>query len=152
MRELLTDDGIAVVHTIGRADGPGATNPWLNKYIFPGGYSPSLSEISAAVEKADLYITDVEIFRLQYAETLRHWRQRFQANRDQVIALFDERFARMWDFYLCGAEVAFRHGGHVVFQVQLAKNPDAVPETRDYILDGERRRPGQLARSDSRAA
>lgn len=149
---LLTDDGVAVLHTIGRADGPGATNPWLNKYIFPGGYSPSLSEISAAVEKADLYITDVEIFRLQYAETLRHWRQRFYANRDHIIDLFDERFARMWDFYLCGAEVAFRHGGHVVFQVQLAKNPDAVPETRDYIFDSERRRSGHAEKSDSRAA
>ncbi len=152
VRELLTEDGIAVLHTIGRADGPGATNPWLNKYIFPGGYSPSLSEISAAVEKADLYITDVEIFRLQYAETLRHWRQRFYANREQITALFDERFVRMWDFYLCGAEVAFRHGGHVVFQVQLAKNPDAVPETRDYIFDGERQRSGQAVKSDSRAA
>lgn len=152
VRELLTDDGIAVVHTIGRADGPGATNPWLNKYIFPGGYSPSLSEISAAVEKADLYITDVEIFRLQYAETLRHWRHRFYANRDKVAALFDERFVRMWDFYLCGSEVTFRHGGHVVFQVQLTKRADAVPETRDYIFDGERRRVGQSKKTESRAA
>ena len=152
VRELLTDDGIAVLHTIGRADGPGATNPWINKYIFPGGYSPSLSEISAAVEKTDMYITDVEVFRLQYAETLRHWRQRFQANRDKVAALFDERFCRMWDFYLCGSESAFRHGGHVVFQVQLAKNADAVPQTRDYIFDEERQRPRQGAKSDSRAA
>ncbi len=152
VRSLLTDDGVAVLHTIGRADGPGATNPWLNKYIFPGGYSPSLSEISAAVEKADLYITDVEVFRLQYARTLCHWRQRFYANRDQIVDLFDERFARMWDLYLCGAEVAFRHGGHVVFQVQLAKNPDAVPETRDYMFDSERQWPGHAEKSDSHIA
>ena len=140
------------MHTIGRADGPGATNPWINKYIFPGGYSPSLSEISAAVEKADMYITDVEVFRLQYAETLRCWRQRFYANRDKVAALFDERFCRMWEFYLCGSEVAFRHGGHVVFQVQLTKSVDAVPQTRDYIFDEERRRVRQSTKSDSRAA
>jgi cyclopropane-fatty-acyl-phospholipid synthase len=152
VRELLTDDGIAVLHTIGRADGPGATNPWINKYIFPGGYSPSLSEIAAAVEAANLYITDVEVFRLQYAETLRHWRHRFYANRHKVSELFDEKFCRMWDFYLCGSEVTFRHGGHVVFQVQLTKRPDAVPETRDYILDEERRRIGQVGKSDSRAA
>jgi cyclopropane-fatty-acyl-phospholipid synthase len=104
------------------------------------------------VEKADLYITDVEIFRLQYAETLRHWRHRFYANRDKVAALFDERFVRMWDFYLCGSEVTFRHGGHVVFQVQLTKRADAVPETRDYIFDGERRRVGQSKKTESRAA
>ncbi len=152
VRDLLTDDGVAVLHTIGRADGPGATNPWLNKYIFPGGYSPSLSEISAEVEKADMYITDVEVFRLQYAETLRHWRRRFQANRRKVAALFDERFCRMWEFYLCGSEAAFRHGGHVVFQVQLPKNADALPQARDYIFDAERRRARLDTKSDSRAA
>jgi len=152
VRDLLTDDGIAVLHTIGRADGPGATNPWINKYIFPGGYSPSLSEISAAIESADMYITDVEVFRLQYAETLRHWRQRFNANRQMVLELFDEKFYRMWDFYLCGSEVAFRHGGHVVFQVQLTKRPDTVPETRDYILEDERRHVRPTKKSDSRAA
>ena len=152
VRDLLADDGIAVLHTIGRADGPGATNPWINKYIFPGGYSPSLSEISAAVEKANMYITDVEVFRLQYAETLRQWRQRFYANRERVLELFDEQFYRMWDVYLCGSEVTFRHGGHVVFQVQLAKQADALPETRDYIFDEERRRARQDAKSDSRAA
>ncbi|NQV61992.1 MAG: class I SAM-dependent methyltransferase, partial [Alphaproteobacteria bacterium] len=152
VRDTLTDDGVAVLHTIGRADGPGATNPWINKYIFPGGYSPSLSEIAAAVEKADMYISDVEVFRLQYAETLRHWRRRFQANRNKVAALFDERFCRMWEYYLCGSEVAFRHGGHVVFQVQLTKNAGAVPQTRDYIFDAERRRARQGKKSDSRAA
>ena len=152
VRELLTDDGVAVIHTIGRADGPGATNPWINKYIFPGGYSPSLSEISAAVEKSNLYITDVEVFRLQYAETLRHWRKRFYANRHKVRELFDERFCRMWDFYLCGSEVTFRYGGHVVFQVQLTKQPDTLPETRDYIFDEERKRIRQCSKSDSRAA
>ncbi|MDA1099613.1 MAG: cyclopropane-fatty-acyl-phospholipid synthase [Proteobacteria bacterium] len=152
VRGLLTDDGVAVLHTIGRADGPGATNPWINKYIFPGGYSPSLSEISTAVEKADMYITDVEVFRLQYAETLRHWRRRFQANRGKVAALFDERFCRMWEFYLGSSEVAFRYGGHVVFQVQLTKTADAAPQTRDYIFDEERRRARRGAKSDSRAA
>ena len=152
IRDLLTDDGVAVIHTIGRADGPGATNPWINKYIFPGGYSPALSEISPVVEKANLYITDVEVFRLQYAETLRHWRKRFYANRKKVSELFDERFCRMWDFYLCGSEVAFRYGGHVVFQIQLTKRPGAVPQTRDYIFDEERKQNSRDGKSDSRAA
>ena len=152
VRELLTDDGVAVIHTIGRADGPGATNPWINKYIFPGGYSPALSEVSPMVENSNLYITDVEVLRLQYAETLRHWRKRFYANRDRVRELFDERFCRMWDFYLCGSEVAFRYGGHVVFQIQLTKQPGTVPQTRDYIFDEERKRMCREDKSDSRAA
>ena len=152
VRELLTDDGVAVIHTIGRADGPGATNPWINKYIFPGGYSPALSEVSPMVENSNLYITDVEVLRLQYAETLRHWRERFYANRDRVRELFDERFCRMWDFYLCGSEVAFRYGGHVVFQIQLTKQPGTVPQTRDYIFDEERKRIYRGDKSDSRAA
>ena len=150
--DLLTDDGVAVIHTIGRAEGPGATNPWINKYIFPGGYSPALSEVSSAIERSNLYITDVEVFRLQYAETLRHWRKRFYANRHKVQELIDERFCRMWDFYLCGSEVAFRYGGHVVFQLQLTKQPDAVPQTRDYIFDEERKRFSRGGKSDSRAA
>ena len=104
------------------------------------------------VENSNLYITDVEVLRLQYAETLRHWRKRFYANRDRVRELFDERFCRMWDFYLCGSEVAFRYGGHVVFQIQLTKQPGSVPQTRDYIFDEERKRICRGDRSDSRAA
>jgi cyclopropane-fatty-acyl-phospholipid synthase len=131
--DLLTDDGVALVHTIGRADGPGATNPWLRKYIFPGGYSPALSEITPAIERAGLYMTDIEVLRLHYAETLRAWRRRLHANRARVVALYDERFFRMWEFYLAGAEVTFRHSGHLVYQLQLAKRQHAVPLTRDYI-------------------
>jgi cyclopropane-fatty-acyl-phospholipid synthase len=138
LRDLLADDGVAVLHSIGRSDGPGATNPWVRKYIFPGGYSPALSEVVPVIEKAGLWITDVEILRLHYAETLRAWRQRFQANRDKVRALYDERFCRMWEFYLAGSEVAFRRQGHMNFQIQLAKQVDAVPLTRDYITDWER--------------
>jgi len=135
---LLTEDGVAVLHTIGRADGPGATNPWIAKYIFPGGYSPALSEITPIIERAGLYITDVEILRLHYASTLRAWRHRFQANREQVRKLYDDRFCRMWELYLAASECAFRYSGHVVFQVQMAKQVDAVPQTRDYITDYDR--------------
>jgi cyclopropane-fatty-acyl-phospholipid synthase len=151
VHDLLEDDGVAVLHTIGRADGPGATNPWINKYIFPGGYCPALSEIAAAVEKAGLYITDIEVMRLQYAETVRCWRERFVANRDRVVELYDERFCRMWEFYLVGAECNFRYGGHVVFQLQLAKSVTAAPETRDYITDGDRRRIDAAAAEPARA-
>ncbi len=139
VRDRLTDDGVALLHTIGRRDGPGSTNPWLQKYIFPGGYSPSLSELSAAVERSGLWINDVEVLRLHYAETLRHWRLRFEANRAQVAALYDERFCRMWEFYLATSEVSFRHLDSVVFQLQLSKRRDAVPQTRNYQLDTERR-------------
>jgi cyclopropane-fatty-acyl-phospholipid synthase len=136
--ELLTDDGIALIHTISRRDGPDATNPWLRKYIFPGGYSPSLSEILAVIERVGLFVTDIEILRLHYAETLRLWRERFLANWDAAAELYDERFCRMWEFYLAGCEVAFRHQGCMVAQLQLAKSMDAVPLTRDYITDWER--------------
>jgi len=138
MRELLGSDGVALLHSIGRMDGPACTNPWLRKYIFPGGYSPALSEVIPVVERTKLWITDVEILRLHYAETLRAWRQRFNANRERIRALYDERFCRMWEFYLAGSEIAFREQGHVVFQMQLAKNIDAVPITRDYMLEWER--------------
>jgi cyclopropane-fatty-acyl-phospholipid synthase len=141
LRQLLADDGVALLHTIGRADGPGETNTWIRKYIFPGGYSPALSEVLPAIERAGLYVTDVEVLRLHYAETLRHWRQRVLANRERIVALYDERFLRMWEFYLAGSEVTFRHAGHVVFQIQLAKRVDAVPLTRDYIADYERAHP-----------
>lgn len=136
--DLLTDDGVAVIHTIGRTDGPGTTNAWIRKYIFPGGYVPALSEMMPAIERAGLVVTDIEILRLHYAETLRHWYQRFMAERDKVKALYDERFCRMWEFYLAGCEASFRHWGQAVFQVQLARRQDAVPLTRDYITDVER--------------
>jgi len=137
VRHLLEDDGVALIHTIGRADGPGAANAWINKYIFPGGYVPALSEILPAIEQAGLYVTDVEVLRLHYAETLKAWRRRFNANRERIAAIYDERFCRMWEFYLAGCEAAFRHAGLVNFQIQLAKRVDTVPLARDYILEWE---------------
>lgn len=131
--DSLKDDGVALIHTIGRADGPGATDPWTIKYVFPGGYAPSLSEIAPVIEKAGLYITDMEVWRLHYAKTLREWRRRTHLNKDKVIALYDEKFFRMWDFYLASAECAFRNLGHVVFQFQLARKQDTVPFDRDYL-------------------
>jgi cyclopropane-fatty-acyl-phospholipid synthase len=138
MREILADDGVALLHSIGRADGPGYTNAWLRKYIFPGGYSPAISEVVPVVERTGLWITDIEVLRLHYAETLRQWRARFIANRDRVLGLYDERFCRMWEFYLAASEVAFRRQGHINFQMQLAKRVDTVPLTRDYMFDRER--------------
>jgi cyclopropane-fatty-acyl-phospholipid synthase len=138
IRDLLNDDGVALVHTIGRADGPGVTNPWISKYIFPGGYTPALSEILPAIERSGLIVTDIEVLRLHYAETLKEWRRRFTSHWQEAAALYDERFCRMWEFYLAGAEMAFRHEGLVVFQVQLAKHTGALPITRDYMLDSER--------------
>ena len=134
LRDRLSDDGVALLHTIGRADGPGTTNPWIAKYIFPGGYSPALSEILTCVERSGLYVTDIEVWRLHYAETLKAWRQRFEANLDQVREIYDDRFCRMWRFYLVLSELAFRQNGHVVFQIQLAKRQDTVPLTRDYLM------------------
>jgi len=139
LQRLLAPDGVALVHAIGRSDGPGATNPWLAKYIFPGGYSPALSEVFAAIEPSGLIATDMEILRLHYAETLRHWRRRFAAKRDVVATLYDERFCRMFELYLAGSELAFRHRGTVVWQVQLTRDRSAVPMTRDYIAAAERR-------------
>ena len=135
--QLLTSDGVMVLHSIGRMDGPGSTNPWIDKYIFPGGYAPALSEVLPAIERAGLIVTDVEILRLHYAETLKHWRERFQSNRNVAASLYDERFCRMWEFYLAASETSFRHGGLMVFQIQLAKRQDAVPLTRDYIVAAE---------------
>jgi cyclopropane-fatty-acyl-phospholipid synthase len=134
---LLKDDGVMVLHAIGRSEKPYATNPWIEKYIFPGGYIPALSEVFAAIERAGLFVTDTEILRLHYAETLKIWRQRFNARRDEARALYDERFCRMWDFYLAGSETSFRIDGHMVFQIQLAKRQDVVPLTRDYIGQAE---------------
>lgn len=139
VRNLLTDDGVALMHSIGRADGPGTTNPWIRKYIFPGGYSPALSEVTPVIERAGLWLTDLEIWRLHYAETLRHWRERFLARRDEAKAHYDERFCRMWEFYLVGAECAFRHQGHMVFQVQLTRDVNATPIARDYMVMDEQR-------------
>jgi cyclopropane-fatty-acyl-phospholipid synthase len=138
---LLKDDGVAVIHSIGRAEGPAFNQPWVEKYIFPGGYIPALSEVLPCVERAGLIVADIEILRLHYAETLRCWRERFAAQRAEIAAMYDERFCRMWEYYLSISELAFRHRGHMVFQLQLAKRVDAAPITRDY-----------MARSDPRIA
>jgi cyclopropane-fatty-acyl-phospholipid synthase len=130
-----------LLHAIGRMEPPGGTNTWLRKYIFPGGYTPALSEVLRAIEKAGgLWVTDIEVLRLHYAETLRQWRERFLANRERIkqTAGYDERFCRMWDFYLAGCEVAFRHLNQMVFQIQITRRQDAVPLTRDYMIDAER--------------
>lgn len=136
---LLKDDGVALIHSIGRPEGPNVTNAWIAKYIFPGGYIPALSEVMPAIERAGLVVTDVEVLRLHYADTLKHWRARFAANRAEIAELYDERFCRMWEFYLGVSEQTFRHRGHFVFQVQLAKRIDAAPITRGYIGEAEAR-------------
>jgi cyclopropane-fatty-acyl-phospholipid synthase len=136
---LLNKDGAALIHTIGRPEGPGVTNPWIEKYIFPGGYIPALSELARAIERSGLIIADVEVLRLHYAETLKAWRERFLARRAEAQALYDERFVRMWDFYLAGSEACFRLGQQNVFQIQLVHDVNALPVTRDYMAEGERR-------------
>ncbi|HQT86121.1 MAG: SAM-dependent methyltransferase [Acidiphilium sp. 37-64-53] len=138
VHRCLKPDGVALVHAIGRFDGPAATSPWLAKYIFPGGYSPALSEVFGPLERSRLRSTDIEILRLHYAKTLNHWRRRFAANRDTIASLYDERFCRMFEFYLAGSELAFAVQDHMVFQLQLARRQDAVPLTRDYMVDTER--------------
>jgi cyclopropane-fatty-acyl-phospholipid synthase len=147
-RRLLKDDGVMVLHSIGRNSTPSATNPWIRKYIFPGGYIPSLSEVLPAIERAGLCVTDIEILRLHYAETLRAWRERFMAHWREAAKLYDERFCRMWEFYLAGSETSFRVDGHMVFQVQLARRQDAVPLTRNYIEERE----AELRRREAPAA
>ena len=134
VRDLLSDDGVMVLHAIGKKTPPGYTSPWVRKYIFPGGYTPSLSEVFSVVEESGLWVLDTEILRLHYARTTRFWYERFMANREKAVAMFDERFARMWEFYLLGAEASFLQGGSMVFQMQLAKHQDALPLTRDYIF------------------
>ncbi len=136
---LLDDHGIMLLHSIGRSEGPSVTNPWIAKYIFPGGYIPALSEVLAAVERAGLLVTDIEILRLHYAQTLKAWRERFLAHREEVERLYDARFTRMWEFYLAVSEMAFREGAMVVFQLQLTKRQDVVLMTRDYIAREEAR-------------
>ncbi|HTT84634.1 MAG TPA: cyclopropane-fatty-acyl-phospholipid synthase family protein [Rhizomicrobium sp.] len=138
LRDLLAADGIAVVHSIGSASGWATGNPWIRKYIFPGGYIPALSEVVPAVESSGLIVTDIEILHLHYAETLQKWRERFLANWRTIKHIYDERFRRMWEFYLASSEMAFRHGRLMVFQLQLARQQDAVPLTRDYIFEFER--------------
>jgi cyclopropane-fatty-acyl-phospholipid synthase len=144
--KCLAEDGIALLHTIGRYRPPGITNPWIAKYIFPGGYIPALSEVLRAIERAGLIVTDVEILQLHYAETLKAWRERFLAHRDEVVRLYDQRFVRMWEFYLACSEMAFRLGEMVVFQIQMAKHKGVTPPTRDYIAREEARlRAGEAA-------
>ncbi|MFL5060854.1 MAG: class I SAM-dependent methyltransferase [Xanthobacteraceae bacterium] len=152
--ELLEPDGVILLHSIGRSEGPGVTNPFIAKYIFPGGYIPALSEVLPAVERAGLLVTDIEMLRLHYAETLKAWRERFLVHREEVERLYDPRFLRMWEFYLASSEMSFRHSGLMVFQLQLAKREGVVPITRDYIareearlraVEGGRRPPLRLA-------
>jgi cyclopropane-fatty-acyl-phospholipid synthase len=138
VRRALKEDGVALIDAIGRAKGPGSTNPWLAKYIFPGGYSPALSEVVPVVERSGLLIADIEILRGHYARTIFHWRRRFAANRDTIASLYDERFCRMFEFYLAGCELAFRRMGHMNWQLQLTRREDAVPLTRDYMSEAER--------------
>ena len=135
--KLLDKKGVMVLHSIGRTKPTGLNTPWIEKYIFPGGYIPALSEVLPHAEKAGFLIKDVEILPIHYARTLRHWRQRFTARKDEVMALYDERFYRMWEFYLASSETAFRHERMFVFQLQLAKHQDMVPYTRDYIAEAE---------------
>ncbi|MCO5089413.1 cyclopropane-fatty-acyl-phospholipid synthase family protein [Bosea sp. (in: a-proteobacteria)] len=137
LRELMTEDGVALIHTIGRSTPPGATNPFIAKYIFPGGYIPAMSEVAAAIEQEGLIVTDVEVLRLHYAETLKAWRENFLARRDEAVRMYDERFARMWEFYLAASEATFRHDDLVVFQFQLARRLDGLPITRDYAAARE---------------
>lgn len=136
-RGRLTDDGLMLLHTIGCSDEPSLTNPWITRYIFPGGHLPSLSDIVRAVERSGLVITDIEVLRLHYAETLKAWRANFLARRTEAVELFDERFCRMWDYYLSMSEAAFRFEHVVVFQLQIARRQESAPVTRDYILCAE---------------
>ncbi len=135
---LLKDDGVAVLHSINRSDGPGATSAWIKKYIFPGGYIPALSEVLPHIERERLYVTDIEILRLHYAQTLREWSKRFADHRDRAREIYDERFCRMWEFYLAASEATFRFAGMNNFQIQFCKNQHATPLTRDYMLEQEK--------------
>ena len=135
--ELLSDDGVMVLHSIGRSTGPDVTSPWITKYIFPGGYIPAMSEVVPAIESAGLLVCDIEILRLHYAETLQAWRERFMARREEAVRLYEERFARMWEFYLASSEMSFRKQNLMNFQIQLTKRQGVVPMTRDYITREE---------------
>ena len=147
VRDLLTDDGVCLLHSIGRCDRPGGSNPFIRKYIFPGGELPALSEVFASIERVGLIVTDVEILRLHYAETLKLWHERFEANRAKITELYDARFCRMWELYLKASEHSFRHQEQMVFQMQLTKGIDVLPVTRDYMVDWERRRGSDAVRA-----
>jgi cyclopropane-fatty-acyl-phospholipid synthase len=142
---MLANDGVMVLHSIGRLDGASPINPWIEKYIFPGSYAPALSEVLPEIEKSGLIVTDIEILRLHYATTLSLWRNAFLNRRDEARRLFGEEFCRMWEFYLASCEAGFRYGGLMVFQIQIAKRLDTVPLTRSYIVDRER----NLAQADT---
>lgn len=133
VHEVLANDGVMVLHAIGQPTVSYVTNPFIEKYIFPGGYIPALSEVLPQIEKSGLLVSDIEILPMHYAHTLRHWRDRFVARKEEAIALYDERFFRMWEFYLAGSEMAFTHENFFIFQIQLKKQRDAVPCNRDYI-------------------
>ena len=137
--ELLTDDGVMVLHSIGRSRGPDVTKSWIAKYIFPGGYIPALSEVAPAIERAGLLVCDIEVLRGHYAETLKAWRERFAARREEAVRLYDERFARMWEFYLASSEMSFRKQNVMVIQILLTKRQGIVPMTRDYVMREEAR-------------
>jgi len=138
INELMDDDGLTLIHSIGHMSPPGTASPWLRKYIFPGAYSPALSEVFEVVEQNSLWVTDLEFLRVHYAKTLAHWVQRFEANRDKIEAMYDARFVRMWEFYLISCEMMFRTGSQLVFHMQLARKRDAAPIVRDYITDLQR--------------
>jgi cyclopropane-fatty-acyl-phospholipid synthase len=144
--ELLSDDGVMLLHSIDRSEGPSVTSPWIDKYIFPGGYIPALSEVLPAIERAGLLVNDIEILRLHYAETLKIWRERFLARREDAERLYDERFVRMWEFYLASSEMSFRKQGLMNVQIQITKRQGIVPMTRSYIAETEQR----LRRAESR--
>jgi cyclopropane-fatty-acyl-phospholipid synthase len=135
---LLPDNGLMLLHSIGKMSPPGTASPWLRKYIFPGAYSPALSEVFPVVERAQLWVTDLEFLRLHYAKTLKHWADRFDTNREQIAKMYDERFCRMFEFYLTSCEMMFRTGAQQVFHMQLARQRDAAPIVRDYITDTQR--------------
>ena len=131
--KLLNNNGVALIHTIGSVNPPRDPHPWITKYIFPGGYTPSLSEVVKPIENSGFIISDMEVLKMHYSHTLRHWKERFLSKKNQVLDMFDEKFFRMWEFYLTGCEMAFKWGDQVVFQFQLTKNYTSVPNTRDYI-------------------
>ena len=134
-KNLLKDDGLMLIHSIGCKYPPYGTNPWIKKYIFPGGYIPTLSEVSKVLEQQDLWVTDIEIWRMHYAKTLKHWRDNFNKNRSKISSILDEKFCRMWEFYLSVSEYSFRNMGNMVFQIQITKNQESAPLTRNYIYN-----------------
>ncbi len=150
--EMLEDDGLAVVHSIGHMSPPSVASPWLRKYIFPGAYSPALSETFAATERQHLWVSDVEVLRVHYADTLVEWNKRFQKNRERIAELYDERFCRMWEFYLLSAETMFRTGAQMVFQMQLSRTREATELTRDYIFETEEQYRKQEKKAQKAAA